>query len=355
MSGEEPAGDKSFDATPERLRKARKQGDLATSPEVTTAAASAGVLFGLMMVGAGILPAIDALAGVFERPEEAAKAFLRGEGTGLSGAGARLILPLVLPGAALVVAALAAQQAVVFAPSKLQPKLSKIDPVKGLSRRYGPQGLAEFARAAVKLTGVSVAGALYLWARRDAYGAMVGLPISELPEAMRGELVAVLGLGVLITLVAAAVDLPLRRARHASRLRMTRQEVQDENKETEGDPNAKQNRRKRGAEIARNQMLRDAGEATVVVTNPTHYAVALRWERDGETVPVCVAKGTDHLALAIRARAQAAGVPIQEDKPTARALHASVEVGEPIRPEHYAAVAALIRFADKVRPPDSSA
>ena len=355
MSGEEPAGDKSFDATPERLRKARKQGDLATSPEVTTAAASAGVLFGLMMVGAGILPAIDALAGVFERPEEAASAFLRGEGTGLSGAGARLILPLVLPGAALVVAALAAQQAVVFAPSKLQPKLSKIDPVKGLSRRYGPQGLAEFARAAVKLTGVSVAGALYLWARRDAYGAMVGLPISELPEAMRGELVAVLGLGVLITLVAAAVDLPLRRARHASRLRMTRQEVQDENKETEGDPNAKQNRRKRGAEIARNQMLRDAGEATVVVTNPTHYAVALRWERDGETVPVCVAKGTDHLALAIRARAQAAGVPIQEDKPTARALHASVEVGEPIRPEHYAAVAALIRFADKVRPPGPSA
>ena len=349
MSGEQPAGDKSFEATPERISKARKKGDLATSPEVTGLAASAGVVLGLDMVGGGVLPAMEALSGLFEHPEEAAAALLGGGGAGLSAAGARLVLPLVLPGAALVVVSLVAQQAIVFAPSKIQPKLDKIDPVKGLSRKYGPQGLAEFARAAVKLCGVAGLGGLYLWGRRDAYAAMIGLPLSELPGAMRTELLSVLGIGLLVMGAAAAIDLPFRRMRHAAKLRMTRQEVQDETKENEGDPTQKQDRRKRGAAIAKNQMLRDTAEATVVVTNPTHYAVALKWARTDETVPICVAKGTDHLALAIRERAALAGVPIREDVPTARALHASVEVGEPIRPEHYAAVAAAIRFADRVR------
>ena len=346
---EQPAGDKSFEATPERVRKAREKGDLATSPEVTGLAASAGVALGLAAMGAGVLPALEALTGFFLHPEEAAAALLTGSGAGLSAAGASLVLPLVLPGAALVLISLVAQQAIVVAPSKIQPKLDKIDPIKGLSRKYGPQGMAEFARAGVKLCGVAGLGGLYLWGRRDAYGAMIGLPLAELPAAMRAELLSVLGIGLLVSAAAAAIDLPFRRMRHAGKLRMTRQEVQDEAKESEGDPTQKQNRRRRGQEIARNQMLRDAGEATVVITNPTHYAVALKWTRSDETVPVCVAKGTDHLALTIRERAALAGVPIREDVPTARALHAAVEVGEPIRPEHYAAVAAAIRFADRVR------
>ena len=346
---EQPAGDKSFDATPERLRKARQEGDLPTSPEVTSLAASLGIWLGLAVMGAGVLPALDALSGAFVRPEALSAALLAGESVGLTRAGAGLILPLVLPGAALVVAGLAAQRAVSFAPKKLKPKLDRIDPVKGLSRRYGPQGLAEFARAAVKLVGVATLGALYLWGRRDAYGGMIALPPEALPAAMRAEGLRVLGLGLLVMLLAAAIDLPWRRAQHARRLRMTRQEVQDENKENEGDPTLKQSRRRRAQEVAKNQMLRDAGEATVVIVNPTHYAVALKWSRGDEAVPVCVAKGTDHLALAIRARAAGAGVPVREDPPTARALHASVEVGEPIKQEHYAAVAAAIRFADRVR------
>ena len=123
----------------------------------------------------------------------------------------------------------------------------------------------------------------------------------------------------------------------------------DENKQSDGDPHAKSQRRQRGQEIALNQMLLDVGKADVILVNPTHYAVALKWQRGDRSAPICVAKGVDEIAARIREAAAVAGVPVHSDPPTARAVHASVKVGHPIRPEHYAAVAAAIRFAEAMR------
>ncbi len=120
-------------------------------------------------------------------------------------------------------------------------------------------------------------------------------------------------------------------------------------KEQEGDPTMKQNRRERGQAIARNQMMKDVPSADVVIVNPTHYAVALKWDRKAGGAPICVAKGTDEIALKIREIAAISGVPIRSDPPTARAIHASVEIGEEVKREHYAAVAAAIHFADAMR------
>jgi len=136
---------------------------------------------------------------------------------------------------------------------------------------------------------------------------------------------------------------------HQRRNRMSRQELVDENKDSEGDPHTKLQRRQRGQAIAMNQMLTDVGRADVIVVNPTHYAVALKWQRGDRTAPICVAKGVDEIAARIREAGAAAGVPIHSDPPTARALHATVELGAPIRPEHYSAVAAAIRFAEAMR------
>ena len=139
--------------------------------------------------------------------------------------------------------------------------------------------------------------------------------------------------------------------RHAlmQRNRMTRQEMLDEMKDSEGDPHTKAQRRQRGQEIAMNQMLADVAKANVVIVNPTHYAVALKWQRGARTAPILVAKGVDEVARKIRERAAEHGVPIHSDPPTARAIHASVDLGKPIRPDQYRAVAAAIRFAQAMR------
>ncbi|MEM1316396.1 MAG: EscU/YscU/HrcU family type III secretion system export apparatus switch protein, partial [Pseudomonadota bacterium] len=135
----------------------------------------------------------------------------------------------------------------------------------------------------------------------------------------------------------------------AKRLRMSLQEIRDEQKNAEGDPHLKSERRRRGQKIATNRMLLEVNKADVVMVNPTHYAVALTWSRKPGAAPECVAKGVDEVALAIRARAAEAGVPVREDPACARALYATVELGEEIRPEHYRAVAAAIRWAETVR------
>lgn len=344
----EGSGDKTHDASPGRIKKARARGDVAVSPEVAVFASYAGLLVGFMLAGGAVLALAETLCGAFLSPESFADAALKRAPTGMSTAGARAVALLIAPAGILVLLGIAVQGGFVFAPTKLKPEMKKLNPVENAKKKYGPTGLGEFARGAVKVTAAAGCGAAYLWARREDYLAMIGSPVGGLPEALRGELAAVVAMGCVVAGVVALVDLPFRRMRHLSRLKMSRKEVQDEGKEQEGDPTQKQARKKRASEVANNRMLQDTAGATVVLTNPTHYAVALKWDRGADSVPRCVAKGTDHFALAIRERARLAGVPIREDRTTARALHASVEVGGLIEPEHYAAVAAAIRYAEAV-------
>ena len=152
------------------------------------------------------------------------------------------------------------------------------------------------------------------------------------------------------TAVITFIDLPYTYFSHLKKLRMSFQETKDENKENEGDPQMKGMRRARARVIAQGTMMRDIATADVIIVNPTHYAVALKWARDAGSVPICVAKGVDDVAAQIRMRATQHHVPIHSDPPSARSLHALVEIGEGIRPKHYAAVAAAIHYADSLKP-----
>jgi flagellar biosynthetic protein FlhB len=153
----------------------------------------------------------------------------------------------------------------------------------------------------------------------------------------------------MIAVAIGGIDLVWQRFDHARKLKMSFQELKEEARQSEGDPHMKAQRRSRAEAIATNRMLLDVPKADVVIVNPTHYAVALKWSRNRGTAPVCVAKGEGEVALRIRTVAGKAEVPIHSDPPTARALHATVEVGREIRPEHYRAVAAAIRFSDRMR------
>ncbi len=250
---------------------------------------------------------------------------------------------------AAVLVSLFAQQAITFSGDKLKPKFSRLSVVSNARQKFGPTGLMEFAKAAVKLGAISVALFFYLAGDLDR---MIGAAMAE-PRVIGGlmmeSFVVLLAITAGIAVTIGGIDIVWQRFDHARKLRMSYQDMRDEAKQSEGDPHMKAQRRARAEAIATNRMLLDVPKADVIIVNPTHYAVALKWSRARGAAPVCVAKGEDEIALRIRDIAGTAGVPIHSDPPTARALHATVEIGREIRPEHYRAVAAAIRFSDRMR------
>ena len=345
--------DKPHDPSQKRLDDARARGEIPQSQDVLTAASYAGFLgAGFAFGPAALLSVAEGATGMLAQADTAARQAMSSGPHLLGAVSADLLLPLlplfVMPALA-VALVLAAMRGVVFAPEKLMPKLSRIDPVAGARHKFGLDGLVEFAKSTLKII---VTGALLFWflGRHAAdLFATVALEPAQGLALMLWLVMQFLLLVFLVSLCFASVDYLWQVLRHRHRNRMSRQEMVEEHKESEGDPHFKQHRRQRGHEIALNRMLRDVETADVVVVNPTHYAVALKWNRARRQAPVCVAKGTDEAAAAIRARAAEHGVPIHRDPPTARAIFATVKLGEPIRPDHYRAVAAAIRFAEAMR------
>jgi flagellar biosynthetic protein FlhB len=354
MSEEDGAGEKTHDPTPQKLEEARRKGDVAKSTDVTSAAAYVGLLLALF-AGGGVL--LDQGAGSlvhFVAEADRLEGVLLGPGgAGVAGAllgeAALAAAPLFVAPIAGVVIALAAQRAVAASGDKLKPKLSRISPIKNAKEKFGPSGLVNFAKSTVKLGAIAVALVLIL---RGELGRAIGVVRAE-PQIVSGVMIELLMRLLLaatgIAIVIAVIDLAWQQYDHRRRLRMSHQEMRDEIKTSEGDPHVKAQRRRRAEEIATNRMLLDVPGADVVIVNPTHYAIALKWSRAPGSAPVCVAKGVDAVAGRIRERAEAAGVPIHADPACARALHASVDIGREIRPEHYKAVAAAIRFSDRLR------
>ncbi|SIO49830.1 flagellar biosynthetic protein FlhB [Rhodovulum sp. ES.010] len=353
MSDQSP-GDKQHEPTQKKLDDARKKGEIASSNDLNTAAAYAGFALTAFGLGAASLTALGDLgAGLLARADKIAPMMLDGHGTAPVGnvmahAGLAALPWLALPGLA-ALAAILAQRSLVVAPEKLMPKLSRISPLSNAKNKFGRGGLFEFAKSAVKLSLYTVLLGVYLSAHiEEMLGTMhlsPGMAAARMGR-MAAEFMAVV---VAIAGSIAAVDYFWQVLEHRRKNRMTHEELKDEVKQSEGDPHMKQQRRQRGMDIATNRMLTEVPDADVVIVNPTHYAVALKWDRATPGAPVCIAKGTDEIAARIREVAAASGVPMRRDPPTARALHATVEIGEEILPEHYRAVAAAIRFAEEMR------
>ncbi len=354
MSGGEDSADKPYDPTPRRLEEARKRGEIPRSADLVAAASYAGLLAAAAMLGTASIATLGtALTVLLDQPDRLAPVML-GEGraalTGglLAKVGAAVAPWFALP-ALLAVVAGAAQGGLTMTGSKLVPKLSRISPIANAKNKFGRAGLFEFAKSFAKLLLYSLVLGDFL-ARR--LGQMLGsayLPPAAAAAQMAQLAVDFMGRVLAIAVVLGAVDYLWQRAEHLRRLRMSHTEMMDELKQSEGDPHFKHKRRQRGYDIATNRMMAEVPKADVVVVNPTHYAVALKWSRARGTAPVCVAKGVDEVAARIREAAALAGVPVHRDPPTARALHATVEVGREITREHYKAVAAAIRFADRMR------
>ncbi|MEE4208241.1 MAG: EscU/YscU/HrcU family type III secretion system export apparatus switch protein [Parvularcula sp.] len=337
------------EASPAKRQRAKGKGDVPLSQEAGSAAAYGALLVALFALPALIEEGAVLLRSFLMRPEDMWEVMTRGgAGSIVIGVAAPFALLFALPAVA-TVAGMIAQQSLNVAPDRIMPKISKIDPIKGAGKKFGPQALTDFLRSLIKASVVILLGVgLVALSVKDAVGSFPVAPPVMLQLLYRSVVVTV-GMGFAVHLVAALIDLPIVRGRFEERLKMTRQEVKEEQKENEGDQTIKAQRRQRAEAFASKRMMKDVTTADVVVVNPTHYAVALKWDQSGEDLPRCVAKGTDDIALRLRKAAYDAGVPIREDAPAARSLYAAVAVGEPIKQEHFAAVAAALRFADRVR------
>ncbi|WP_299684839.1 flagellar type III secretion system protein FlhB [uncultured Tateyamaria sp.] len=354
MSEQGDEQDKSFEPTPHKLQEARRKGEVAKSVDLQTAAGYAGLTLALIALGAQSFISLGShLAGLLAQSEQIAEAvFDGGPVAALSGWTWMVSLDLIpifaLP-ALTVLLAILAQRAFVVTPSKLQPKLSRISLIQNAKQKFGRNGFFEFAKSFVKLSIYSLCLALFLIARLPDMVAVIQSEPSAVVLLLAELCVGFLSVVILISLIIGGIDAVWQHQEHIRKNRMSRKEIMDEAKNTEGDPHLKQERRARAQAIASQQMIAEVPNADVVIVNPTHYAVALKWTRAHGTAPECVAKGVDAVALRIREVAMEAGVPIHHDAPTARALHAVTEIGDEVAPEHYAAVAAAIRFADNMR------
>ena len=338
---------KTHDPTQKKLDDAFKKGDIAMAPEMRHAAMFLG---GLLVFGGIGTAALSAVMTMCRRIWGGADD-LNLEPDGAHNLMSGLLFDLtwaVGPIFALLIAAALvgglSQGRPTIAWSRVAFKWSKLNPFSGFGRLFGMPALIEFAKALAKLTAVVIVALIILWPKAIAFDQLIG----SRPERI-GTIVAELSLSLVktVALLVAAIalfDFVYQRRAFLNRMKMTFQEVKDEHKQSEGDPKIKGKIRQIALQRSRRRMMAAVPTASVIVTNPTHYAVALKYEHGDMAAPIVVAKGVDTIALKIREIATEARVPIVENVPLARALYAAVEIDRPIPAEHYAAVAEIISY-----------
>lgn len=346
MAEDQDNSQKTEEPTQKRLEEARKKGDLIKSQDVP--------IWFLFLAATGVLAAAGPLAGGIARPLESIldhpHEFRLSDGGAeqmLRALVSALLVPLAIVFGALLVASVVGhviQSRPVWTFEKMKPDLNKLSPATGLARMFGAQGWMNLLKAILKMVAVSVAMAYTVWPDRNALaeaGALDMVGVLMLLQSMAGRLFFA---SLIVVGAIAALDYFFQRQSFMQRMRMSRRDLQDETKQSEGDPAIRARLRAIRMERSRRRMLAAVPNATVIINNPTHYSIALRYDPDKDAAPMCLAKGVDDVALRIREVATEAGVPMVENVPLARALYASAEIDEYIPREHFEAVAKVIGF-----------
>lgn len=342
-------------ATPRKRQEARAKGQVPMSTEMIAAALLGAWTLALTIgggriatsLGAGIRRTIEAMStlGNEELSIPAAASLLSSATEGILPAFLAILVPLFAVGLLVGYGQVGFQ----IAPKAVGLEFSKLDPIKGFGKLFSVRSAVRTALAALKLLfiGATMVGLAYtqigkivVLAGTDVRPAIAGVGHVAI-RCVAGALAAILALAVF--------DLLFQRSQHERDLKMSKKEVKDENKTTEGDPQLKARIRRVQREMATRRMMDDVPTATVVVTNPTHYAVALTYDREAGGVPTVVAKGVDSVAQRIKQVAREAGVVLYEDVPLARALHAQVEIGDEIPLDLYQAVASVLAYVFRIQ------
>lgn len=338
-------------ATPKRQGEARRKGQIARSSELSSIAGLVAGVVALVVAGPHMLTRLEAMVtrGLAQagNPRLATAAGLGSLLSWAIGSFTAAVAPVVIAAAIAGLLANLAQVRLTFSFSVFKPTLSKINPGSGLRRLFGPSGLVEAGKATVKLAVVGGMAFLALWPHLPRFGTLIGIPPANLISQVGGEVISIVLRVGGVMLVLAVADYLWQRRKIDRSLRMTKEEVKQEARQTEGAPELRGAIKRKQFQLARRRMLAEVPTADVVVVNPTHYAAALRY--DGSTpAPELVAKGVDHVAAAIRAVAEEHGVPIVANPPLARTLYRQVELGAEIPGELYAGVAEVLAYVYRI-------
>ncbi|WP_373332626.1 flagellar biosynthesis protein FlhB [Thiopseudomonas alkaliphila] len=352
MSEESSDEEKTEAATPRRIEKAREEGQVARSRELTTFLMLLAGLIGLWSMGDVLYAQLGLVmerSFTFERQQAfdgkvmLMHVLMLGKDTLLT------LVPLFL---LLVVVALVAPAALggwLVSAKSLVPKLSKLNPIKGVKRIFSTQALAELGKAIAKSVLVGSVAIFFLIAKLGELMSLMDQPLTQALTNALKLIAQACGLMVLTLIVVVLIDVPYQLWSHAKKLRMTKEEIKREHKESDGDPHIKARIRSQQQAMARNRMMSKVPEADVIITNPTHYAVALNYQDGKMAAPIVVAKGAGVVAARIRELGQEHAVPILSAPPLTRALYHHVDLEQEIPMELYTAVAEVLAWAFQLR------
>lgn len=349
---EQDAQERTEQATPKRQEDARRKGQIPRSRDLSAAAVTLAGALALYASGHHLTGGLHALMRRSFTPD---RSQLLDEAYALDWFGEAALAALWLCAPALGVMALAAVLAPMllggwnFSTEALAPKFDRLDPFKGIARMFSARALVELAKALAKFAVVAVIAVAVL---RHQAADLLALGNQPLVPAMAQTLRLCAQALVAMTaglLLIAAIDVPFQLWQHARQLKMSRQEVRQEHKESEGSPEVKGRIRQLQQSLARQRMMQEVPKADVVITNPTHFAVALRYDQERMRAPVVVAKGVELVAARIRELAQEHGVTLVEAPPLARVLYRQVELNEAIPPALYVAVAQVLTYVFQLR------
>lgn len=348
----EELGDRTEKATSKKLSNARQRGQIAKSPEFAAALDLIGALILLVMLGPGLFSAMTALVRALLMPDSLST-FSPGSVPDLLAfsftKAAIAIAPFV--GIMFIVAAVAqfTQVGLLWTFKPLMPKFSRLNPIAGVARLFSRRSAVKSGVSIVKLCIVLPVVGSVIASKLQAISFLPALSLTA-AMVMTGRIIFELALWLLVLLlVLGLADFVYQRWQHAKDLMMTRQEVKQERRNSEGDEVTKGRRLRMARNMLLQQMQQSVKTADVIVTNPTHFAVALKYDSNSMHAPKVVAKGADYMAFRIREMATAAGVPIVEKPPLARALYAGVDVGRYVSPELYQAVAEILAYVYRLK------
>jgi flagellar biosynthesis protein FlhB len=351
----ESSQERSLEPTPHKLLEARRRGEVAQSRDVVTLGLYLGLFVAVIGFGGGMARDLARiLLPLLERPDQFVILDTAGA---LMDLGGQIVLqllmatlPLLILPAVGVLLALVVQQSLVVAPPRISPRWSRVSIITNAKQRFGLNAFVDFGKTLLKLLAVSTVVGIVIWSGVDQIEGLALMDVRVLAPGLLDATSRVLVPVLAITALISAADYAWQQFDHRRRQRMTLQELKDEHKHTEADVHIKQARRSRAVAMVTNRMLRDVPEADVVITNPTHYAIALKWDRTRPgSAPHCIAKGVVEIARRIQEIAREHRIALVEDRPLAHSLYDLVEIGHEIRVEHYRAVAAALHYAARQR------
>jgi flagellar biosynthetic protein FlhB len=344
MAKDGPGGEKTEKPTPQRLKKARKEGQIPRTQELGTwlGVAAASVMLPMLVGSAfeNVQKLFIQIGAVASNPEPAALSTLLGQALT---AFMTTVLPMALVMMVVGTAASAAQGGVTFATKSMKPTLKKLNPFPGIKRMFGTQGLWEATKALIKTAALGAVVIITSDRAQTLVSSAGALPLSAVAATFTDAAILMFRVVAVTGLVIAVADYVVVRKKTMNKLKMSQYEIKQEYKQSEGDPYMKAHRRGVQISMSRNRMMSEAADADVLLVNPTHVAVALKYDAD-KGAPRVVAKGAGEVAARLRAIAEENRVPMVQDIPLARALHASCELGQEVPAQLFTAVARVLAF-----------